>query len=145
MGFRLGVDVGGTFTDFVLARPDGDIVLSKVPTTLADQSAGVMQGIAALAAKEGLSARALLEATDLVVHGTTTADNTLIEMNGAVTGLITTQGHRDEIEIRRGFKEEIWDPAHPPPVPIAQRREWKFDRTGGAWAVNGQNGPIPSA
>ena len=122
MGFRLGVDVGGTFTDFVLARPDGDIVLSKVPTTLADQSAGVMQGIAALAAKEGLSARALLEATDLVVHGTTTADNTLIEMNGATVGLLTTEGHRDEIEIRRGYKEEIWDPAFPPPIPIARRR-----------------------
>ncbi len=122
MGFRLGVDVGGTFTDFVLARPDGGIVLSKVPTTLADQSEGVMQGIAALAAKEGRSARSLLEATDLVVHGTTTADNTLIEMNGAKVGLLTTEGHRDEIEIRRGFKEEIWDPAFPPPIPIARRR-----------------------
>ena len=46
----------------------------------------------------------------------------MIEMNGAVTGLITTQGHRDEIEIRRGYKENIWDPAFPPPPPIARRR-----------------------
>src|SRR6185369_9677934 len=52
----------------------------------------------------------------------TTADNTMIEMTGAVTGLLTTQGHRDEIELRRGFKEDIWDPALPPPPPIAQRR-----------------------
>jgi N-methylhydantoinase A len=58
----------------------------------------------------------------LIVHGTTTADNTMIEMNGAVTGLLTTEGHRDEIDMRRGYKEEIWDPAYPPPVPIAPRR-----------------------
>ena len=56
------------------------------------------------------------------MHGTTTADNTMIEMNGAKTGLLTTQGHRDEIEMRRGYKESIWDPAFPPPVPIARRR-----------------------
>ncbi|MCA9510315.1 MAG: hydantoinase/oxoprolinase family protein, partial [Myxococcales bacterium] len=55
-------------------------------------------------------------------HGTTTADNTMIEMNGAVTGLVTTQGHRDTIDVRRGYKEDIWDPAVPAPVPIAPRR-----------------------
>ena len=122
VGYRLGIDVGGTFTDFLLALPAGGIRLAKEPTSLPDQSEGVMRGLARLATEEGLALRGFLERTDVVVHGTTTADNTLIEMNGAVTGLITTQGHRDEIEIRRGFKEEIWDPAHPPPVPIAQRR-----------------------
>jgi N-methylhydantoinase A len=122
MGYRIGVDVGGTFTDFILVRPDGSISLQKVPTTLPDQSLGVIQGIGALAADEGLELRALLGGTDLVVHGTTTADNTMIEMNGAVTGLLTTEGHRDEIEIRRGYKEDIWDPAFPPPIPIAPRR-----------------------
>jgi N-methylhydantoinase A len=65
---------------------------------------------------------ALLAATDLVVHGTTTADNTMIEMSGATTGLVTSEGHRDEIEIRRGYKEDIWDPAQPPPAPICPRR-----------------------
>ncbi len=122
MSFRLGIDVGGTFTDFILVGPGAEVSLSKVPTTLADQSVGVMEGIAALAAGRDLDTRGLLERTDAIVHGTTTADNTLIEMNGAVTGLLTTEGHRDEIEIRRGFKEEIWDPAFPPPVPIAPRR-----------------------
>jgi N-methylhydantoinase A len=121
-GFRIGIDVGGTFTDFVLVRPGGEIALGKVPTSWPDQSLGVMAGIEALAAGEGLDARGLLARTELVVHGTTTADNTMIEMNGAVTGLVTTQGHRDEIEIRRGYKEAIWDPAFPPPVPIAPRR-----------------------
>jgi N-methylhydantoinase A len=122
MGYRIGIDVGGTFTDFILARPSGGILLSKEPTSLPDQSEGVMRGLARLAEAAGLDLRTFLGRTDLVVHGTTTADNTLIEMNGAVTGLVTSEGHRDEIEIRRGYKEEIWDPAHPPPVPIAPRR-----------------------
>ncbi len=122
MGHRIGIDVGGTFTDFVLVRPDGQLRLLKTPTTLGDQSRGVMTGLATLARAEGGDVEAMLRETDLVVHGTTTADNTLIEMNGAVTGLLTTAGHRDEIEIRRGFKEDIWDPAYPPPVPIAPRR-----------------------
>jgi len=121
-GYRIGIDVGGTFTDFVLVRPDGELRLSKIASTLEDQSIGVMEGLASLAADEGLDTRALLGRTDLIVHGTTTADNTMIEMNGAVTGLLTTEGHRDEIDIRRGFKEQIWDPAYPPPTPIAPRR-----------------------
>src|SRR4030095_7455036 len=122
MGYRIGIDVGGTFTDFILALPDGGSELSKVPTTLDDQSRGVMNGIEALATRHGLETRAFLGQTDLVVHGTTTADNTMIEMNGAAPGLLTTQGHRDEIDIRRGYKESIWDPALPPPIPIARRR-----------------------
>ena len=50
------------------------------------------------------------------MHGTTTADNTMIEMNGAPTGLLVTEGHRDEIEMRRVHKEEIWDPSYPAPA-----------------------------
>src|SRR5688572_346732 len=122
MSFRIGVDVGGTFTDFILTSADRGIELLKVPTTLDDQSRGVMNGIEVFAARRDLDTRAFLGQTDLIVHGTTTADNTMIEMNGAKTGLITTQGHRDEIDIRRGYKESIWDPSLPPPVPIARRR-----------------------
>jgi N-methylhydantoinase A len=121
VGYRIGIDVGGTFTDYVLVRPGG-LALYKTPTTLPDQSQGVMTGLEALARGEGLELREFLARTELIVHGTTTADNTMIEMNGALTGLITTQGHRDEIEMRRGYKEDIWDPSYPPPIPIAQRR-----------------------
>jgi N-methylhydantoinase A len=122
MAYRIGIDVGGTFTDFVLVRPDGSLQLVKSPTTPDDQSRGVLDGIALLAAGERLPVERLLDRTAVIVHGTTTADNTMIEMSGAVTGLITSAGHRDEIELRRGFKENIWDPALPPPIPIAQRR-----------------------
>jgi N-methylhydantoinase A len=120
--WRIGIDVGGTFTDLVLAGPGGRLVLDKHATTPRDQSDGVLGGLASLAAREGVTLAALLADTMLIVHGTTTADNTMIEMSGAVTGLVTSEGHRDEIEIRRGYKENIWDPALPPPPPICPRR-----------------------
>jgi N-methylhydantoinase A len=123
VGYRVGIDVGGTFTDLVMVRPDGAVVVDKTPTTLANQADGVLNGIAQLASREGLSPAEFLGMTDAIVHGTTTADNTMIEMSGAVTALITSAGHRDEIELRRGFKEDIWDPALPPPPPICRRRQ----------------------
>ncbi|MBY0277792.1 hydantoinase/oxoprolinase family protein, partial [Candidatus Binatia bacterium] len=121
-GYRVGIDVGGTFTDLVLVRPDRSIHLDKTATTPHDQSEGVMTGLARLARSEGKDLPAFLAATERIVHGTTTADNTMIQMNGAVTGLITSAGHRDEIELRRGYKENIWDPSYPPPPPICPRR-----------------------
>ena len=121
-GYRVGIDVGGTFTDLVLVRPDRTIHLDKTATTPHDQSEGVMTGLERLARSEGKDLAAFLAATERIVHGTTTADNTMIQMNGAVTGLVTSEGHRDEIEMRRGFKENIWDPSYPPPPPICPRR-----------------------
>ena len=75
-----------------------------------------------LAGTFGIDPAAFCGALEAFVHGTTTADNTMIEMSGATTGLLATEGHRDEIELRRDHKEEIWDPTYPPPVPIARRR-----------------------
>ncbi|MDP9333245.1 MAG: hydantoinase/oxoprolinase family protein [Actinomycetota bacterium] len=122
MGFRVGVDVGGTFTDLICVTPTGEIILDKTPTTLDDQSTGVMNGLEQLAGHFGIELDAFCRDLDILVHGTTTADNTMIEMNGAPTGLLVTEGHRDEIELRRCHKEEIWDPNYPGPIPIARRR-----------------------
>ncbi|HVY10445.1 MAG TPA: hydantoinase/oxoprolinase family protein [Mycobacteriales bacterium] len=121
-GYRIGVDVGGTFTDCVVMRPDGSLLLEKAPTTPGDQSDGVISALTQAAAAEGLSLDALLGQTDTIVHGTTTGDNTMIQMSGAPTGLIVTAGFRDEIEFRRCYKEDIWDPSLPAPYPIARRR-----------------------
>lgn len=122
MGYRVGTDVGGTFTDLICVTPDGDVVLDKTPTTLDDQSIGVMNGLRQLAERFGLSLEAFCGDLEILVHGTTTADNTMIEMNGAAVGLLVTEGHRDEIEMRRVHKEQIWDPSYPAPPPIARRR-----------------------
>jgi N-methylhydantoinase A len=121
-GYRVGVDVGGTFTDLICITPDGEVVLDKTPTTPPDQSVGVVTGVTQLAGTFGIDAAAFCGALEAFVHGTTTADNTMIEMSGASTGLLATEGHRDEIELRRDHKENIWDPAYPPPEPIARRR-----------------------
>src|SRR3712207_234102 len=114
MAYRVGIDVGGTFTDLICVTPDGEVGLDKAPTTPDDQSRGVMTGLGQLAERFGISLSEFCGALDVVVHGTTTADNTMIEETGAPTGLLTTDGHRDEIELRRGYKEDIWDPAAPP-------------------------------
>src|SRR5271166_4586301 len=100
MDYRIGLDVGGTFTDCVLLRPDGSVVLEKAPTTPEDQSIGVLAGLSQLAAAEGLTVEDLAAATRTIVHGTTTGDNTMIQMSGAPTGLIVTSGFRDENEFR---------------------------------------------
>ena len=121
-GYRIGIDVGGTFTDLVARRPDGTVVLEKAPTTPRDQSEGVLAALTRLAESEATAVAELLGRTDGIVHGTTTGDNTMIQMTGAKAGLIVTEGFRDEIEMRRCFKEDIWDPALAPPAPIAPRR-----------------------
>jgi N-methylhydantoinase A len=120
--YRVGVDVGGTFTDLICITPDGRVVLDKAPTTPDDQSTGVVDALSQLADNFGITLGELCGGLEAFVHGTTTADNTMIEMSGAATGLLATEGHRDEIELRRDHKENIWDPAYPPPVPIARRR-----------------------
>jgi N-methylhydantoinase A len=121
MGYRVGIDIGGTFTDFALLK-GSEVILHKNLSTPEDRSLGVMEGLEKLAGGEGLTLKDFLGQCDAIVHGTTIADNTLIEMNGAVTGLITTEGFRDEMEYRRGFKESIWDTRLEPPHHITPRR-----------------------
>jgi N-methylhydantoinase A len=123
MTYRVGIDIGGTFTDFAMLKGNGaEVTLHKNLSTPQDRSEGVMQGLATLAEKEGLTLGDFLSQCAAIVHGTTVADNTLIEMNGALTGLITTEGFRDEVEYRRGYKEDIWDVRLAPPRQITPRR-----------------------
>jgi len=121
MSGRVGIDIGGTFTDFALLR-DGAVVLEKTLSTPDDPSRAVMTGLEQLAAREHVSLRDFLAGLDAIVHATTIADNTLIESKGATTGLLTTEGFRDELELRRGYKEDIWDVRLPPPRPLVPRR-----------------------
>ena len=88
--YRIGIDVGGTFTDLVAVDAAGRVTLAKAPSTPADQSLGVMDGLARLAAALGIGADALLAETERIVHGTTVATNALLERKGARVGLLTT-------------------------------------------------------
>jgi N-methylhydantoinase A len=121
VGYRVGIDIGGTFTDFALLH-GAEVVLDKNLSTPEDRSVGVMSGLAKLARTVAMPLSEFLGNCDTIVHATTVADNTLIEMNGALTGLITTEGFRDEIEYRRGYKEDIWDVRLAPPPEITPRR-----------------------
>ncbi len=113
---RLGVDIGGTFTDLYLDTPDGPVSL-KVLTTHQAPEDGVIAGL------EELLARARLEAGDvgLVIHGTTLATNALIERKGARTALLTTEGYRDTLEIASESRFDVYDVDLDLPRPLVPR------------------------
>src|SRR5207244_9445701 len=92
MMYRIGVDVGGTFTDLVAVDDFGKATLAKVPSTPEDPSLGVLDGLKLLAETLDLALAALLAETERVVHGTTVATNALLEHKGARVGLLTTEG-----------------------------------------------------
>ena len=119
--YRIGVDVGGTFTDLVAVDDEGRVVIAKSTSTPEDPSIGVMDGIGLVAADLGTGVRSLLASTDLIVHGTTVATNALLERKGARVGMLTTQGHRDIIEMREGLKDDRYNLRMPPPIPLAPR------------------------
>ena len=96
--YRIGIDVGGTFTDLAAVDERGTVVIAKSASTPRDPSDGLMEGLGLLAAELGLDLAGLLARTESIIHGTTVATNALLERKGARVGLLTTQGHRDVIE-----------------------------------------------
>src|SRR5580704_3695699 len=119
--YRIGIDVGGTFTDLVAIDDAGIATLAKVPSTPDDPSLGVLDGLATLAVKLGQDRATLLAGTERIVHGTTVATNALLELKGARLGLLTTEGHRDVIEMREGLKDDRYNLRLPPPEQLAPR------------------------
>ncbi len=120
---RIGVDIGGTFTDLACVDDDGALQTAKTPSTPDDPSRGVMDGLTLLAETMGLGLSALLGATTLFLHGSTVATNLVVERKGARLGLITTQGFRDVIELRDGSKQNRYDIRSPFPQPLIRRPE----------------------
>jgi len=121
-GLRIGIDVGGTFTDLVaMGEGDSSPVVFKTPTTPDDPSLGVVNGIEGLAATLGILPQELLSSAEVLIHGTTVATNTLVERKGANVGLITTEGFRDLLEIREGLKEDRYNLRMDQVEPLAPR------------------------
>ena len=121
MSYRIAVDVGGTFTDLVAVDSAGKVTFVKVPSTPEDQAIGFMDGIARLAETLGLAVPDLLADTDQVLHGMTVATNALLERKGAKVGLLTTEGHRDVLEMREGLKPDRYNLRLPRQEPIVPR------------------------
>ena len=118
MGYRLGVDVGGTFTDLLLFNErDGTFWRHKTPSTPQDSSEGILNGVNTICAEAGVDARDI----DYLLHGTTVATNAVLEGKGARVGLITTDGYRHVMQIARSYVPGglaawiIW----PKPTPLA--------------------------
>jgi N-methylhydantoinase A len=126
---RIAIDIGGTFTDVVLARPDGSVSTRKVPSTPEDYADGIVQGATELLAASGVRPGAL----DDIVHATTVAANTILEGKGARTALVTTEGFRDVLEMRRLRIPTLYDLGYEKPPPLVPRRR--------RYEVRGRLGP----
>ena len=120
--YRIGIDVGGTFTDLVAVDDAGTVTIAKAASTPADPSIGVMAGLERLAGALRVDLAAMLATTERIVHGTTVATNALLERKGARVGLLTTAGHRDVLEMREGLKDDRYDLRQPPPEPLVPRQ-----------------------
>jgi N-methylhydantoinase A len=119
--YAIGIDVGGTFTDLVAVDAAGRVTLAKSSSTPGDQSVGVMEGLERLAEALGIARAAMLAGTRRIVHGTTVATNALLERKGAKVGLLTTEGHRDIIEMREGLKDDRYNLRQAPPEQLVPR------------------------
>src|SRR5688500_6257145 len=116
--YRIGVDVGGTFTDFVILDAEsGALSYFKVPSTPEDPSIGIAEGVREMLARFEVSARDV----EFLGHGTTVATNMLIERRGVATGLITTKGFRDVLAVGRQTRPSLYDYGVSKPAPLVER------------------------
>ena len=122
MGLRVGVDVGGTFTDFLVTDSQGNAEIYKTSTTPRDPSIGFFRGLEKAAQARGESLDVFLNRVDTVVHGTTITTNATLTGEGAVTGFITTKGFRDVLNMRRGLKERQFEKYAPPGALVPRHR-----------------------
>jgi len=118
LAYRVGVDIGGTFTDIVLQRSDGAMMTKKISSTPDDYSRAIIQGLRECMAEFGFRGAAIQE----IIHGTTVATNAILEQKGARTALITTRGFRDVLELRRLRTPELYNPFWDKPKPLVPRR-----------------------
>ena len=121
---RVGIDIGGTFTDIVFLQPDGTVWTHKTLSTPSDYSHAIRDGVQALLTQTAVGAERIQD----VLHGTTVATNAILEGKGAKTGLITTKGFRDVLEIRRMRSNRLYDINWQKPAPLVPRA-WRREVT----------------
>lgn len=118
MKYRVGIDIGGTFTDCVVIDSLGKIEIFKEPSTPHDPSIGLLNSLKKAARFYHEDFPSFLSNIEILVHGTTVCTNAMLQYKGVKTALITTKGFRDALEMRRAHKEDIWDLSlgHPPMI-----------------------------
>jgi N-methylhydantoinase A len=116
-GFRVGVDIGGTFTDIVLINAEGRLVTKKISSSVSNYATAIVDGLAELFDSAGIAADEIQE----VMHGTTVASNAILELKGAKVGLIGTDGFRDILEIRNLRMPRLYDLEWVKPPPLVER------------------------
>ncbi|MDP3240554.1 MAG: hydantoinase/oxoprolinase N-terminal domain-containing protein, partial [Reyranella sp.] len=115
--YRVGVDIGGTFTDIVLLGSDGTIHTKKISSSVGNYAQAIVDGLSEVFRETGLDGGAIEE----IRHGTTVASNAILEHKGARVGLITTKGFRDVLEIRTLRMPKLYDLAWTKPEPLVER------------------------
>jgi N-methylhydantoinase A len=115
--FRVGVDIGGTFTDIVFLGNRGERFTKKVSSTVDNYATAIVDGVSALISERGLKSAEIAD----MLHGTTVASNAILELKGARTGLITTRGFRDVLEIRTLRMPRLYDLGWTKPPPLVER------------------------
>ncbi len=121
MNYKIGIDVGGTFTDFLLTSDGEHAEIYKVLSTMDDPSIGLMNGLAEMAQAKKLSLEEFIKKVTTIVHGTTVTTNAVLTRKGAKTGLLTTKGLRDALEMRRGIREEQYNNRYTNVKPLVPR------------------------
>ncbi|MBI1731559.1 MAG: hydantoinase/oxoprolinase family protein [Gammaproteobacteria bacterium] len=122
VGLRVGVDVGGTFTDFLVADAQGNAGIFKTSTTPRDPTIGFFRGLEKAAQARSQTLADFLGQVEVIVHGTTITTNATLTGDGAVTGFVTTKGFRDVLNMRRGLKERQFEKYAPPPALVPRHR-----------------------
>ncbi len=119
--YKIGIDVGGTFTDFLLTSEKEHSEIFKVLSTVDDPSIGLIYGLAEMAQSKKLSLEDFIQKVTTIVHGTTVTTNAVLTRKGAKTGLLTTKGLRDALEMRRGIREEQYNNRYTNVKPLVPR------------------------
>ena len=121
MSFKIGIDVGGTFTDFLLVLDNGSSKIYKVLSTPQDPSIATLNGLGEMASDHNMSLKEFLGQVSVIVHGTTVTTNAVLTYTGSKTALLTTKGVRDALEMRRGIRERQYDNRYPNVEPLVER------------------------
>jgi N-methylhydantoinase A len=137
MSYRIGIDIGGTFTDAIALDDRGNMIAAKSTTTPQNLTTGFFACLDEIARQLKTGRKKLLSETTAIVHGTTLADLTIATRSGPRTGIIATSGHKDTIQLRRVRKDNMWDWRQPFPQPLVPRhlRTEVAERIGGRGEV----------